>query len=54
MADDVLLTSRDSGVLTLTLNRPERKNAINDDLWAALEALMAKTDPVCTGEWAVR
>jgi enoyl-CoA hydratase/carnithine racemase len=36
MADDVLLTSRDSGVLTLTLNRPHRKNAINGDLWAAL------------------
>jgi enoyl-CoA hydratase/carnithine racemase len=36
MADDVLLTSRDSGVLTLTLNRPQRKNAINGDLWAAL------------------
>jgi enoyl-CoA hydratase/carnithine racemase len=36
VADDVLTTSRDGGVLTLTLNRPERKNAINDDLWAAL------------------
>jgi enoyl-CoA hydratase/carnithine racemase len=36
MADDVLLTSRDSGVLTLTLNRPQRKNAINGDLWTAL------------------
>ncbi|WP_219413730.1 enoyl-CoA hydratase/isomerase family protein [Pseudonocardia nigra] len=36
MADDVLLTSRDSGVLTLTLNRPKRKNAINGELWDAL------------------
>jgi enoyl-CoA hydratase/carnithine racemase len=36
MGDDVLLTSRDGGVLTLTLNRPERKNAINADLWSAL------------------
>jgi len=36
MADDVLLTSRDSGVLTLTLNRPKRKNAINGELWTAL------------------
>jgi enoyl-CoA hydratase/carnithine racemase len=36
MAEEVLLTSRDGEVLTLTLNRPERKNAINADLWAAL------------------
>jgi 2-(1,2-epoxy-1,2-dihydrophenyl)acetyl-CoA isomerase len=36
MSDEVLLTSRDEGVLTLTLNRPERKNAIDADLWAAL------------------
>jgi enoyl-CoA hydratase/carnithine racemase len=36
MADDVLLTSRDSGVLTLTLNRPHRKNALDAGLWAAL------------------
>jgi enoyl-CoA hydratase/carnithine racemase len=36
MSDEVLFTSRDGGVLTLTLNRPERKNAINADLWAAL------------------
>jgi enoyl-CoA hydratase/carnithine racemase len=36
MTDDVLLTSRDSGVLTLTLNRPQRKNALNGELWDAL------------------
>lgn len=36
MAEETLLTSRDGAVLTLTLNRPERKNAINADLWAAL------------------
>jgi enoyl-CoA hydratase/carnithine racemase len=42
MPDDVLLTSRDSGVLTLTLNRPKRKNALNAGLWEALrEALTA-------------
>lgn len=38
MADDVLLTSRDGGVLTLTLNRPRRKNAIDGELWDALRA----------------
>ncbi|WP_030255490.1 enoyl-CoA hydratase/isomerase family protein [Streptomyces violens] len=44
MSDDepVLLTDRAGGVLTLTLNRPRRKNAINDELWNALgEALTA-------------
>ena len=40
--EDVLLTTRDDAVLTLTLNRPRRKNALNADLWAALrEALTA-------------
>lgn len=34
--DDVLLADRADGVLTLTLNRPERKNAINAELWDAL------------------
>jgi 2-(1,2-epoxy-1,2-dihydrophenyl)acetyl-CoA isomerase len=36
MTDDVLLTSRDSGVLTLTLNRPHRRNALNAELWDGL------------------
>ena len=46
--DSVLLASRDGGVLTLTLNRPRRKNAINADLWAALrEGLTAaRNDPL--------
>jgi enoyl-CoA hydratase/carnithine racemase len=41
MGDVVLLTSRDGGVLTLTLNRPGRKNAINAELWAALRDSLA-------------
>lgn len=43
MTDEpVLLTSRDGGVLTLTLNRPRRKNALNGEAWTALgEALTA-------------
>jgi enoyl-CoA hydratase/carnithine racemase len=40
--DDVLLSSRDDAVLTLTLNRPRRKNALDGALWTALrEALTA-------------
>ncbi|SEH71841.1 2-(1,2-epoxy-1,2-dihydrophenyl)acetyl-CoA isomerase [Mycolicibacterium rutilum] len=33
---DALLTSDDNGVRTLTLNRPERKNAIDAALWEEL------------------
>jgi enoyl-CoA hydratase/carnithine racemase len=40
-ADEVLLTCRDGGVLTLTLNRPRRKNAIDDALWSALRVQLA-------------
>lgn len=48
MTDEpVLLTRRDGGVLTLTLNRPHRRNALDAASWAALrEALTeAGTDP---------
>lgn len=47
MADEVLLTHRESGVLTLTLNRPERRNAIDGPLWEALRAGFerARDDP---------
>ncbi|OBK78926.1 enoyl-CoA hydratase [Mycobacterium sp. 1164985.4] len=42
MSDDVLLSSDSDGVRTLTLNRPDRKNAINAQLWGDLaDALRA-------------
>jgi enoyl-CoA hydratase/carnithine racemase len=47
MADEVLLAHRESGVLTLTLNRPERRNAIDGPTWDALRAGFerARDDP---------
>jgi enoyl-CoA hydratase/carnithine racemase len=35
MTEHLLLENRD-GVLVLTLNRPEKKNAVNNDMWIAL------------------
>ncbi|MFT5481580.1 MAG: enoyl-CoA hydratase/carnithine racemase [Halieaceae bacterium] len=40
-----LLSSLENGVLHLTLNRPEKKNAIDDELWFALrDALVTAMD----------
>jgi 2-(1,2-epoxy-1,2-dihydrophenyl)acetyl-CoA isomerase len=49
MADQVLLidTDKATGVRTLTLNRPHRKNAVDDELWHLLHDAMedAGQDP---------
>src|SRR3954447_19710764 len=51
IAEDVLRSNTERGVLTLTLNRPERRNAIDpalrDALATALDA--AATDPAVRG-----
>jgi enoyl-CoA hydratase/carnithine racemase len=40
---DSLLTERSNGVLTITLNRPERKNAVNGEVWRALLEVFNET-----------
>src|SRR6185312_13432296 len=49
--DATLLTGRAEGVVTLTLNRPERRNAIDPALRDALHAALdrAATDPAVRG-----
>ncbi len=41
MSENVILTSRDAGVFTITLNRPDKRNAISFEL---LEALLRALD----------
>jgi 2-(1,2-epoxy-1,2-dihydrophenyl)acetyl-CoA isomerase len=41
---DHLLAERRSGVLTLTLNRPEARNAFSHEMTAALEAMLARAE----------
>ena len=41
-ATPVLLESREGSILTLTLNRPERLNALNNDLSTALHEALAR------------
>ena len=47
MDSDVLLSDHTDGVLTLTLNRPHRRNALDTASWHALHAALtaARDDP---------
>ncbi|HEY7948321.1 MAG TPA: enoyl-CoA hydratase [Acidimicrobiales bacterium] len=38
MTTETIIVSRDAGVVTVTLNRPERKNAANGTMWQELYA----------------
>lgn len=41
---DELLVERAGGVATVTINRPEQRNAINDAMWGAIPALCAELE----------
>jgi len=41
---ETLLTDLDAGILTVTLNRPERLNALNDAMWRDILALLDEVD----------
>ena len=41
---DATLVELDGGLLTVTLNRPKRKNAINADNWADLAVVMNEAE----------
>jgi 2-(1,2-epoxy-1,2-dihydrophenyl)acetyl-CoA isomerase len=53
MSEEQVLLSKDAdGVRTLTLNRPDRKNAINAQLWMELaDALPAAARDVICAPW---
>ena len=36
MAPETLIVERDGGIVTVTLNRPEKKNAANAQMWDEL------------------
>jgi enoyl-CoA hydratase/carnithine racemase len=39
---DSLIVERDNGVVTVTLNRPEKKNAVTTDMWRAMADLFTE------------
>ena len=41
MSDDVLV-ERSDGLVTVTFNRPERKNALDAGCWQALDTVLAE------------
>ncbi len=44
MADVVLYEKREGGIAVVTLNRPEKRNAVNPELAAALEAAVKRSE----------
>lgn len=44
MSESAVLSSRDAGVATITIDRPERRNAINPEVVQGLRAALAEAD----------
>ena len=52
MPEPCCSSSRVDDVLTLTFNRPERRNALSDELWSALrDAVRDVADDRTCGPW---
>src|SRR5450756_2923890 len=43
-ANDIVLQKLDQGLLTITMNRPERRNALNPDMTRGLVCLLYTSD----------
>jgi 2-(1,2-epoxy-1,2-dihydrophenyl)acetyl-CoA isomerase len=39
---DALLVDRQDGLVTVTFNRPDRKNAINEEIWSAFDRVLSE------------
>jgi enoyl-CoA hydratase/carnithine racemase len=44
MADEVLYEKRDDGIVVVTLNRPEKRNAVSPELAAGLDAAVKRSE----------
>jgi enoyl-CoA hydratase/carnithine racemase len=44
MADEVLYEKREDGIVIVTLNRPEKRNAVNPELAAGLDAAVKRSE----------
>jgi len=42
---ETLIVERKDGVVTVTMNRPERKNAANGTMWRELQAVLEERSP---------
>ena len=52
VATELVLTERHDGVLTITINRPAQKNAVNREVAVQLASALDLLDPIRRCRWA--